>query len=150
MEIKFNISKSFSETSISINSSHKNDNLILAAKAIDNIINQEILIGYQNEKRTVIPLYQIISIHTDNKNIICETQYNTYRLNKRIYEMKELLPSALFLQLSNSEIVNISQIKEFNLTKSGNYQVNLLNGTVTYTSRRYAQLIRKELLKWKK
>lgn len=61
--------------------------------------------------------------------------------------MKELLPQKLFIQLSNSEIVNIAQIKEFSLSPAGSYQVDLSNGRKTYTSKRYAQRIRKELLK---
>ncbi|WP_257611965.1 LytTR family DNA-binding domain-containing protein, partial [Oenococcus oeni] len=64
-----------------------------------------------------------------------------------IYEMKTVIPKSLFIQISNSEIVNISQIKNFSLSQTGIYQVNLLNGRKTYTSRRYTQIIRKELLK---
>ena len=61
--------------------------------------------------------------------------------------MKEILPPKLFIQLSNSEIVNVTQIKAFSLSSTGSYQVDLSNGRRTYTSRRYAQIIRKELLK---
>ena len=103
--------------------------------------------GYQNEKRKVIPLYQIISVHTESKKVLCETKNGTYYIQKRIYEMKEILPQKLFIQLSNSEIVNVTQIKAFSLSSTGSYQVDLSNGRRTYTSRRYAQIIRKELLK---
>ena len=67
MLIRFNISKSFSSPFISINTQQKNDDLLFMATAIDKIVNQEAVTGYQNEKRKVIPLYQIISVHTESK-----------------------------------------------------------------------------------
>lgn len=147
MLIRFNISKYFSSPFISINTQQKNDDLLFMATAIGKIVNQEAVTGYQNEKRKVIPLYQIISVHTESKKVLCETKNGTYYIQKRIYEMKEILPQKLFIQLSNSEIVNVTQIKAFSLSSTGSYQVDLSNGRRTYTSRRYAQIIRKELLK---
>uniref|UniRef100_UPI00366EBF51 LytTR family DNA-binding domain-containing protein n=1 Tax=Phytohabitans flavus TaxID=1076124 RepID=UPI00366EBF51 len=116
------------------------------ATAIDKIVNQEAVTGYQNEKRNN-PLYQIISVHTESKKVLCETKNGTYYIQKRIYEMKRNSTPKLFIQLSNSEIVNVTQIKAFSLSSTGSYQVDLSNGRRTYTSRRYAQIIRKELLK---
>lgn len=109
MLIRFNISKSFSSPFISINAQQKNNDLLFMATAIDKIVNQEAVTGYQNEKRKVIPLYQIISVHTESKKVLCETKNGTYYIQKRIYEMKEILPPKLFIQLSNSEIVNVTQ-----------------------------------------
>lgn len=125
MQILFNISKSFSTPFVSINAQHKSNDLTIMATAIDKIINQESVIGYQDERRKVIPFYQIVSIHTDNKKVFCETKNDMFHIKKRIYEMKKVLPKTLFVQLSNSEIVNISQIKEFSLSQTGSYQVGL-------------------------
>lgn len=147
MLIRLNISKLFHNSFITINSNQRTDELNNVAIAIDEVVNKKKVIGYHDNQRKIIPFYQIISVHTDGKNVVCETMEGIYRIHERIYELKTLLPSSLFFQLSNSEIVNISQIKNFGLSQTGIYQVNLLNGRQTYTSRRYTQAIKRELLK---
>lgn len=69
-----------------------------------------------------------------------------YRIKQRLYEVKLLLPTQLFVQISSSEIVNFSYIQEFALAQNGIYQVILKNGKMTYTSPRYMQKIKKEYL----
>ncbi|MDV7715911.1 LytTR family transcriptional regulator [Oenococcus oeni] len=147
MLVRFNISELFREPFITINVDRKTDELINMAVAIEEVVNKKKIIGYRGIEQKAISLYQIVSIHTDGKNVVCETKGGIYRIRKRIYEMKTVIPKSLFIQISNSEIVNISQIKNFSLSQTGIYQVNLLNGRKTYTSRRYTQIIRKELLK---
>ncbi|MBA1394261.1 LytTR family transcriptional regulator, partial [Lactobacillus sp. XV13L] len=98
------------------------------------------------ERNKIIAYYEIVSINTQGKEVVCETKNGAYRLKKRLYELKKLLPSHLFLQIFSSEIVNFSCIQEFALTRNGIYQVILQSGKTTYTSRRYMQEIRKEYL----
>ncbi|PUD96134.1 LytTR family transcriptional regulator [Levilactobacillus brevis] len=62
-----------------------------------------------------------------------------------MYQLKQLLPSDLFLQLSSGELVNRQHIRHFSLTPSG--QVLLSTGATTFVSRRCMQQIRKEFLK---
>ena len=80
------------------------------------------------------------------KEVVCETEQDVYRIKQRLYEVKFLLPTQLFVQISSSEIVNFSYIQEFALAQNGIYQVILKNGKMTYTSRRYMQKIKKEYL----
>ncbi|BDR60340.1 LytTR family DNA-binding domain-containing protein [Lactobacillus xylocopicola] len=113
---------------------------------LDRFLNDQAITGYRAGRKKIIPYYEIISIHTENKAVVCETIDGLYQLKKRLYEIRELLPYRLFVQISSSEILNFSCIQEFALTRNGIYQVILKNGKTTYTSRRYMQVINKEYL----
>jgi len=49
------------------------------------------------------------------------------------------------VRISNSEIINLRKVKAFDLSLAGTIQVSLLNGTVTYVSRRYVPKIKQVL-----
>lgn len=146
MLVRFKFSELIKEPFIAIHASKRTTELTNLAETISQLVNEQVLIGYQTDRRKIIPLYQIIRVYTENKQVYCETTAAVYRIKQRIYQAKAILPTQLFIQLSSSEIVNFLQIKYFSLSKSGIYQVTLKNGKQTFTSRRYAQKIRKELL----
>lgn len=147
MFVKLNLSPDIQEEFIEINAKRKTQAISSLTIAVSQLISTQQLIGYQNQRRKAISFYQVVRIFTENRQLICQTLTGYYRIRYRLYELKELLPSRLFIQISSSEIVNISQIKDFSLSKTGIYQVELLDGSRTFTSRRYAQKIRRGLLK---
>ena len=147
MFVKLNLSPDIQEEFIEINAKRKTQAISSLTIAISQLISTQQLVGYQNQRRKAISFYQVVRIFTENRQLICQTLTGCYRIRYRLYELKELLPSRLFIQISSSEIVNLSQIKDFSLSKTGIYQVELLDGSQTFTSRRYAQKIRRELLK---
>ncbi|MFD1470910.1 LytTR family DNA-binding domain-containing protein [Companilactobacillus mishanensis] len=147
MIINFNIAKKFIEPLITINTDEKTSDMERLAKSIDRISDGWQIQGIQNGRKKQISMYQIIGFHTDGKKVICQTSEGEYRVNKRIYELKDALPDKLFIQISSSEIISIASIKDLELTKSGIYQINLNDGSETYTSRRYMKLLREKLLK---
>lgn len=147
MFVKLNLSPDIQEEFIEINAKRKTQAISSLTIAVSQLISTQQLIGYQNQRRKAISFYQVVRIFTENRQLICQTLTGYYRIHYRLYELKELLPSRLFIQISSSEIVNLSQIKDFSLSKTGIYQVELLDGSQTFTSRRYAQKIRRGLLK---
>ncbi len=50
-----------------------------------------------------------------------------------------------FVRISNSEIVNLKKVKNFDLSITGTICVELANDTKTYVSRRYVSKIKKVL-----
>ena len=62
----------------------------------------------------------------------------------RLYELEEMLGKH-FARISNSDIVNLKKVKEFNLSIVGTICVKLSNGTVTYVSRRFVSKIKQIL-----
>ncbi|RHW53395.1 hypothetical protein DS834_00185 [Lactobacillus bombicola] len=134
------------DLSITVNTPKIDKNSTTLQDNLSYFVNDQNLIGYQNGRQKVIALYDVISIHTQDKKVICETNQGNYHLKKRLYEIKSILPQRVFIQVSSSEIVNFSCIQEFALTRNGIYQIIFKNGHTTYSSRRYMQKIKKEFL----
>ena len=147
MNILFNIAQRFTEPMITINASEKTPDLVTLAVSIDRLVNQTTLIGYQQEQRIVVPLYRVIRFYTQSKVVMCETADGVYRMRERLYELRDRLSGVSFIAISSSEIVSKMAIESFSLTKQGSYQIHLITGDATYTSRRYMKNIREAFLK---
>ena len=133
---------------LTINAPAETPELQHLATNISQLTNSQLIAGISpRETRELVPVDQIIRIHTDAKHVVMETKATSYTLTQRIYQLKQLLPSDLFLQLSSGELVNRQHIRHFSLTPSGLYQVLLSTGATTFVSRRCMQQIRKEFLK---
>lgn len=147
MDIMFNLAKKFVTPSISINAQKESRELIQLSVEIDRLVNKMTVIGYQDNRRIVVPFYRIIRFYTQGKHVVCETTTGTYRVRQRMYELRTQLSDSMFISVSNAEIVNKSAIQSFSLTNSGSYQINLTTGASTYTSRRYVKQIKEAFLK---
>nr|WP_330379950.1 LytTR family DNA-binding domain-containing protein [Roseburia intestinalis] len=51
----------------------------------------------------------------------------------------------MFIRISNSEIINLKEVKKFDLSFSGTICVSMSDKTVTYVSRRYVRKIKQVL-----
>ena len=92
-----------------------------------------------------IPFRDICRIYSQDKKVFAETIEGTYTLRPRLYELEESLDSRVFMRISNSEIINLRQVKRMDTSLTGTICVSMKNGTMTYASRRYVALIRKKL-----
>lgn len=88
---------------------------------------------------------EICRIYSQDKKVFAETNDGTYTLKARLYELEEALDNRVFMRISNSEIINLRQVKRMDTSLTGTICVSLKNGTQTYASRRYVALIRKQL-----
>ena len=67
------------------------------------------------------------------------------QLRLRLYEIENRLPSNQFIRISNSEIINLKKVNNFDLSFTGTICVKLSNGITTYVSRRYVPKLKKIL-----
>ncbi len=88
---------------------------------------------------------EICRIYSQDKKVFAETKDGTYTLKARLYELEETLDNRVFMRISNSEIINLRQVKRMDTSLTGTICVSLKNGTQTYASRRYVALIRRQL-----
>ena len=107
--------------------------------------NQRIITGSKNGKIEVLEQNDLIRIFSCNNKVFALTNNGEYLLRFRLYEMEEKLDPSQFVRISNSEIINLKKVKNFDLNFTGTICVKLINGTVTYVSRRYVSKIKKIL-----
>ena len=144
MKIEVKIESTYQEPKVIIFTDHMTDEVNEVIRKLSENI-PKMVAGFQEDLLHVIDQDDIFNILTKNGKVVAITNNGEYSLRTRIYELEERLDKSSFVRISNSEIINIKKVKAFDLSLSGTILVSLLNGTVTYVSRRYVPKI-KQLL----
>lgn len=135
MKVEVIIDEEYKETIIKIfaNSYSKDiENLEKSLKSINN----NIFIGFDDEDVYIIDVKDIVRFYTENNEVIIEDLKKSYKSRLRLYEIYNRLDKRNFIQISRSEIINISFIKKLDLSFKGTIAVELKNRETTYVSRR--------------
>ena len=88
---------------------------------------------------------ELIRIYAASGKVFAVTGKGEYTLRLQLYELEERLSPHQFVRISNSEIIHLKKVVNFDLSFAGTIYVKLSNGTVTYVSRRYVSKIKKIL-----
>lgn len=144
MRVEVKIDSSCVEPRIIIQTASVTENVNqILSKLSDEI--PQIISGCRDEKFEVIDQAEMIRIYANAGKVLAVTDKGEYKLRLRLYEVEERLDSRRFVRISNSEIINIKRVKNFDLSFTGTICVNLSDGTTTYVSRRYVPKIKKFL-----
>ena len=144
MKIEVKIESTYQEPKVIIFTDHMTDEVNEVIRKLSENI-PKMVAGFQEDLLHVIDQDDIFNILTKNGKVVAITNNGEYSLRTRIYELEERLDKSSFVRISNSEIINIKKVKAFDLSLSGTILVSLLNGTVTYVSRRYVPKIKQVL-----
>lgn len=104
-----------------------------------------ILIGFRGDTTEVLEPDSIYRIYTENGRVYAAAEHTSYLLRQRLYQLEDRLDSRYFVRISNSELINLKKVKNFDLSFTGTICVQFTNGTVTYVSRRYVSKIKQVL-----
>ncbi len=107
--------------------------------------NLPIISGTKDGKTKILEQDELFRIYASGGKVFAETNYGEYLLRLRLYEAEDRLNPAQFVRISNSEIINLKKVKNFDLSFVGTISVEMANGTTTYVSRRYVAKIKKLL-----
>lgn len=102
------------------------------------------LIGYKDEKMFILKTSEICRIFASNKKVYASIDSNLYEVKYRLYEIEERLTND-FIRISKSEIINLKQVKYFEVGFSGTIVVIFKNKEKSYVSRRYVKAIKERL-----
>lgn len=144
MQLEVKIDKSYPEPKIVIlTASITEDVNIILNKLSDNT--PQIISGFKDDRLEVIEQIDLIRIFASAGKVFAVTGQGEYTLRYRLYEIEQRLNPYQFVRISNSEIINLKKVKNFDLSFTGTIRVKLSNGTTTYVSRRYVSKIKKIL-----
>ena len=105
----------------------------------------EVITGFYNDLAEILSPDDIIRIYAEDGKIFASVNSKEYILRQRLYELEDQLTKHSFVRISNSEIINLKKVRNFDLSLSGTICVTLSDGTATYVSRRYVSKIKKVL-----
>ncbi len=114
-------------------------------RLLDTLSGAETIPGYRGQQLSPLDPAQIFRFYTENQHVLAETDHGSYLVRFRLYELEQRLGPRDFIRISQGELINLSLVRDFDLSFSGTIQVRLKNGTVTYVSRRYVKKIKAAL-----
>ncbi len=144
MQIEIKIDKNFKEPKAVIYTNEVTDEITEFVRQLSDE-RSNIIAGFKDGTAELLEPENIFRIYASNGKVYAETANDTFTLRLRLYEAEQRLDNQIFVRISNSEIINLKKVTNFDLSFVGTICVKLSNGTVTYVSRRYVAKI-KQLL----
>lgn len=144
MQVEIKIDESCREPKIIILTAAMTEEVSDIIKKLSEHVPQ-IISSSKDGKIEVLEQEDLIRIYTSAKKVFAVTGKGTYLLRLRLYEAEERLNPHQFIRISNSEIINLKKVNNFDLSFTGTICVKLLNNDITYVSRRYVNKIKKIL-----
>ena len=144
MKVRLDIDKQYAEEQIFIEAPTLSPRVQKVKDFVQSLDQKETLKGKFQDQVFLIEIQKIQRIYIENRKVIAETGNRTYALDIRLYQAVEILPAS-FIQISQSEIVNIDAISHLKLTSNGLIEIYLKNESFTYSSRRYLKAIKEKL-----
>ena len=144
MKIELKLDKTYEEPKIIITANQVTDEI----KLIMDMFSDErahVIAGFKDGDVVVLDPSDIYRIFACSGKVFAQTSQGDYVLRLRLYEIEQWLINKDFVRISNSEIINLSKVKSFDLSFTGTIYVKLSNGTGTYVSRRYVAKIKQFL-----
>lgn len=144
VRVEIKLDSSCKETKIIVCADKMTDELQALVRRISET-SPQILTGVQGERLEILDQADILRIYASGGKVFAATDRGEYTLRLRLYELEERLDKGRFVRISHSEIINLKKVRAFDLSLSGTICVSLLDGTVTYASRRYVGKIKQVL-----
>ena len=144
MKVQLYIDEKFSEEKVIIEAPALSDAIQQLMKFAQQLGKNKVIRAKKEEEIYLLDTAEIQRVYIENRQVWAETATGNYLLGLPLYQVLELLPTD-FLQISQSEIINIKQIDHLKLTGSGLIQIAMKNGLITYSSRRYLKSIKEKL-----
>lgn len=144
MKVKLDIDQQYTEEQMIIEAPTLSSKVQKVQDFVQSLDQKETLKGKFEDQVYLVEVHKIQRIYIENRKVLAETDSQTYALDLRLYQAVEILPAS-FIQISQSEIVNIDAISHLKLTSNGLIEIYLKNESFTYSSRRYLKAIKEKL-----
>ncbi len=144
MQIEIKIDNNFKEPKAVIYTNEVTDEITEFVRQLSDE-RSNFIAGFKDGTTELLEPENIFRIYALNGKVCTETDSGTFTLRLRLYEVEQRLDDRIFVRISNSEIINLKKVKNFDLSFVGTICVKLSNGTVTYVSRRYVAKIKQIL-----
>jgi len=144
MQIEVKIDTSCDETKVTITANQMTDEVNELVRKISEHT-PSVLVGFKDDNASILECGKVIRFYSANQKVYAVTADTEYTIRLRLYELEQRLNSAEFVRISNSEIINLKEIKGFDLSFSGTICVQFRNNSVSYVSRRYVTKIKQIL-----
>ena len=144
MKVELQIKETYKEEKLIVQTPQPTEKVQKVIEFAENLDQKETIKGKIDDQVYLIKVSKIQRFYIENRKVLAETASQTYSIDLRLYQVLELLPTT-FIQISQSEIVNIDAISHLKLTPNGLVEIFLKNESFTYSSRRHLKTIKEKL-----
>lgn len=144
MKVEIVIDEMYKEPKVMIMTDKITDNVNSIIRKLSDD-NSELIAGFMEDHMEVLDPLDIYRIFSESGKVYAETDRGQFKLRLKLYEAEQRLEHQDFIRISNTDIINLRKVKNFDLSFVGTICIVLLNGTVTYASRRSVAKIKKRL-----
>jgi len=144
VKVEIKIDTSCEETKVLIISNKMTDEINALVKKISENT-PSVLAGFRDDDVVALDHEKVIRFYTANQKVYAVSDNSEYTIRLRLWELEERLSPLEFVRISNSEIINLSKVKSFDLSISGTICVKFNDGSTSYVSRRYVAKIKQVL-----
>lgn len=104
-----------------------------------------VITGVRDGVVTILDPPELLRVYAAAGRVYAVTKDGEYTLRLRLYEAEARLDSGRFVRISNSEIINLGNVRHFDLNLAGTISVTFTDGSVSYVSRRYVAKVKRIL-----
>ena len=144
MKVELQIKETYEEEKLIVQTPQPTEKVQKVIEFVENLDQKEIIKGKIEDQVYLVKIGKIQRFYIENRKVLAETASQIYSIDLRLYQVLEMLPTT-FIQISQSEIVNIDAISHLKLTPNGLVEIFLKNESFTYSSRRYLNTIKEKL-----
>ena len=144
MKVELQIKETYKEEKLIVQAPKSTEKVQKVIEFAENLDQKETIKGKIEDQVYLVKICKIQRFYIENRKVLAETASQTYSIDLRLYQVLEILPTT-FIQISQSEIVNIDSISHLKLTPNGLVEICLKNERFPYSSRRYLKTITEKL-----
>ena len=144
MKVELQIKETYEEEKLIVQTPQPTEKVQKVIEFAENLDQKETIKGKIEDQVYLVEIGKIQRFYIENRKVLAETASQTYTIDLRLYQVLDILPTT-FIQISQSEIVNIDAISHLKLTPNGLVEIFLKNESFTYSSRRYLKTIKEKL-----
>ncbi len=141
MKLFLDIQKKYSEPEVHICADRRSGEVLALRELLESVLCTKLTVHREQETQSVTA-YEIVRIYSENKKVYVRTKTDTFEVRERLYALEETLGERGFVRISNSEIVNVSQIEKLDMSYAGTIKMTMKNADETFVSRRYVSRIK--------
>lgn len=144
MQIRVEIDQECKETEVIIRAAELTEEIHETIQKLS-VSQQKLLAGFTNDGVELLDASEVIRFYGENKKVYAQTARREFLVRLRLYELEERLDKRMFARISNSEIINLKEVRKIDLSFSGTICITLSNRQTVYVSRRFLAKIKEFL-----
>ena len=147
VDVEIEINEEYIDPKVKILTKEKTKLVESIVHAVENISEEEypMIPALGDHGYEFLPQRDIVRAYTEGRKVYVQTKNVTYSVKKRLVSLEEDLTSPRFVRISQSEIINIYMVKEFDISVAGTIGVKFENGEKSWVARSCVKAIKERL-----